>query len=188
MAAGSSSRLGRPKQLLPYNGKSLLEHCVDTAIESEASPVIVVLGANAEVLEKEVEDKKVHIAGNQEWKEGMASSVRCGINTLMHIAPGADAAIIMVCDQPFVHSSLLNELIVTQEKTGKPIVTCQYETTFGPPALFTKEIFPELLQLKGDAGARKIIEQRRKEIATVSFTKGIVDIDTEDDYKALQGT
>jgi len=180
--------LGRPKQLLPYNGKSLLEHIVDAANESEASPVIVVLGANAELLEKQVEDLKVRVVENKEWKEGMASSVRCGINTLMHIAPAVDSAIVMVCDQPFVTSSLLNQLIVTQRETGKPIVTCQYETTIGPPALFHKTIFSELLQLKGDAGARKIIEQRRHEVATVSFNKGIIDIDTEDDYKALQGT
>jgi len=149
--------------------------------------VVLVLGANAEPLEKEVEDKKIHIAVNKDWSEGMASSVRCGINTLMHIAPAVDSAIIMVCDQPFVSSSLLNQLIVTQVETGKPIVTCKYETAIGPPALFHKTVFPELLQLKGDAGARKIIEQRRNDVATVLFDKGIIDIDTEDDYKALQG-
>jgi len=177
--------LGRPKQLLPYNGKSLLEHSVDTANDSDASPVIVILGANATLLEKEIEEKKIHISENKEWKEGMASSVRCGINTLMHIAPDADAAIIMVCDQPFVSSSLLNDLIFTQKRTGKPIVTSQYEAAIGPPALFHKSVFPELLNLKGDAGARKIIEQRMNEVATVLFTKGIIDIDTEEDYKAL---
>jgi len=160
---------------------------VDTANASEASPVVLVLGANAELLEKEVEDKKIHIAVNKDWSEGMASSVRCGLNTLMHIAPVVDSAIIMVCDQPFVTSSLLNQLIVTQRQTGKPIVTSKYETAIGPPALFYKTVFPELLQLKGDAGARKIIEQRRTDVTTVPFDKGIIDIDTEDDYKALQG-
>ena len=179
--------MGRPKQLLPYNGKSLLEHSVDTANDSDASPVIVILGANATLLEKEIEEKKVHIAINKDWKEGMASSVRSGINILMHIAPDADAAIIMVCDQPFVSSSLLNELIETQRQTGKTIVTSQYETAIGPPALFHKSVFPALLTLKGDAGARKIIEQRMNEVATVLFTKGNIDIDTEADYKALPG-
>jgi len=187
LAAGSSSRLGRPKQLLPYNGKSLLEHSVDTANDSDASPVIVILGANATMLEKEIAEKKIHVTENKEWQEGMASSVRCGINTLMHIAPNADAAIIMVCDQPFVSSSLLNELIAAQKSTGKSIVTSQYATAIGPPALFYKSIFPELLKLKGDAGARKIIEQRINEIATVSFIKGNIDIDTEKDYKSLLG-
>jgi molybdenum cofactor cytidylyltransferase len=185
LAAGSSSRMGRPKQLLPYHGKSLLEHTVDTANDADADPVIVVLGASAEILEKELDEKKVHIADNQEWKEGMASSVRCGITTLLHIAPSVNGVIIMVCDQPFVSSALLNELIAVQKNTGKAIVTSQYENAIGPPALFHKSIFPELMKLKGDAGARKIMEQRSNDVATVLFKKGDIDIDTEADYRSL---
>ena len=185
LAAGSSSRMGRPKQLLPYNGKSLLEHTVDTANDTDANPVIVVLGANATMLDKEINEKKVHITENTEWGEGMASSVRCGIKTLMQIAPYSDAAIIMVCDQPFVSPALLNELIAAQKNTGKAIVTSQYNNAIGPPALFHKTVFPGLLELKGDAGARKIIEKRKTDVATVSFDKGEIDIDTEADYKAL---
>lgn len=185
LAAGSSSRLGRPKQLLPFNGKSLLEHTVDVANDSIAEPVIVILGANADMLEKEISEKKIHVEVNNEWQEGMASSVRCGITALMRVAPEADAAIIMVCDQPFVSPELLNELINQQKNTGKPIVASQYEKTIGPPALFHKTIFPELLKLKGDAGARKIIEQRKDDVATVSFKKGNIDIDTEADYKTI---
>ena len=162
-----------------------MEHAVDTANESEANPVVVVIGANAALLKKEIAEKKVHIVENSEWKEGMASSVRCGLTTLLHIAPLSDVVIIMVCDQPFVSSSLLNELIATQKKTSKPIVTSQYENAIGPPALFHKTIFPELLELKGDAGARKIIEQRSGDVATVLFKQGSIDIDTEADYKAL---
>ena len=178
--------MGRPKQLLPYNGKSLLEHAVDTANDADANPVIVVLGANAKLLEKEIDEKKVHIADNQEWKEGMASSVRCGITTLLHIAPTVDGVIIMVCDQPFVSTSLLNDLIAVQKNTGKPIVSSQYENAIGPPALFHKSIFPELMKLKGDAGARKIMEQRNNDVATVLFKQGDIDIDTEADYQSLQ--
>ncbi len=185
LAAGSSRRLGRPKQLLPYNGKSLLEHSVDTANDTDVNPVIVVLGANAAQLEKEIDGKKVHIIENKEWKEGMASSIRWGINTVIHIAPSTDAAILMVCDQPYVSAFLLNELIAAQKNTGKLIVTSQYENAFGPPALFYKTIFPELLELKGDEGARKIVEQHSNDIATVLFTQGNIDIDTEADYKAL---
>jgi molybdenum cofactor cytidylyltransferase len=144
-----------------------------------------VLGANAALLEKEIAAKKVHIIENKEWKEGMASSVRCGLSTLLQIAPSSDATIIMVCDQPFVSSSLLNELIGTQKNTGKPIVTSQYEKAIGPPALFHKTVFPELLALKGDAGARKIIEQRSNDVAKVLFIKGNIDIDTEADYNSL---
>ena len=177
--------MGRPKQLLPYNGKSLLAHPVDTANDADANPVIVVVGANAALMEKDINEKKVHVTENTEWNEGMASSVRCGIKTLLQIAPGSDAAIIMVCDQPFVSPALLNELIAEQKNTGKSIVTSQYENAIGPPALFHKTVFPELLALKGDAGARKIIEKSETDVATVSFAKGEIDIDTESDYKAL---
>ncbi|MGZ8559497.1 MAG: nucleotidyltransferase family protein [Chitinophagaceae bacterium] len=186
MAAGASSRFGRPKQLLSYHGKSLLEHTVDTASDADANPVIVVLGANAALLEKVIEEKKVHIVVNKDWNEGMASSIRCGLNTLLQIAPSSDAVILMVCDQPFVSPSLLNELIATQKNTGKPIVSCQYENTFGPPALFYKTIFADLLILKGDAGARKIVVQRSNDTATVLFARGNIDIDTEADYQGLK--
>jgi molybdenum cofactor cytidylyltransferase len=176
---------GRPKQLLPYNGKSLLEHTVDTANDTDANPVIVVLGANAALLEKVIGEKKVHIVENKEWKEGMASSIRCGLNALVHIAPSSEAVILMVCDQPHVSASLLNELIATQKKTGKPIVTSQYENSFGPPAIFHKTTFQELMQLKGDAGARKIVALHSNDTATVLFAQGNIDIDTEADYQAL---
>ena len=185
LAAGSSSRMGRPKQLLSYNGKSLLEHTIDTSIDADTNPVIVVLGANAALLEKVVDQKKVRVVVNKEWNEGMASSIRYGLNSLMHMAPLTEALILMVCDQPYVSASLLNELITTQKNTGKLIVISQYENTIGPPALFYKTMFPELMQLKGDAGARKIVEQHKSDVATVLFTQGNIDIDTEADYKAL---
>jgi molybdenum cofactor cytidylyltransferase len=185
LAAGSSARMGRPKQLLPYNGKSLLEHAVDIANDAEANPVIVVLGYNAVLMEKQIDEKKVHIVENKAWKEGMASSIRCGLNTLMHIAPLSDAVILMVCDQPYVSASLINDLIAMQKNTGKLIVTSQYENAIGPPALFYKTIFPGLLELQGQAGARKIVERYSNDVATVLFAQGNIDIDTEADYKAL---
>jgi molybdenum cofactor cytidylyltransferase len=92
----------------------------------------------------------------------------------------------MVCDQPFVSSVLLDHLISMQKNSGKLIVTSQYEDAIGPPALFHRTIFPELLQLKGDTGAKKIIEQRMNEVATVPFAEGAIDIDTEEQYKELK--
>ena len=177
--------MGKPKQLLQYEGQSLLKHAIQEAIYSIADPVIVVLGANADKFEKEISEKKVHIIENKEWEEGMASSVRAGLNTLLKINPTADAVIFMVCDQPFISSSLLNDLIVVQQETHKPIVTSNYGEAIGPPALFHKSIFKDLLQLKGDAGARKIIQQYSDDVATVLFPEGSIDIDTENDYEEL---
>jgi len=170
---------------LQYRGKTLLKHAVHEAAIANVNAVVVVLGKNADLLAKEIDGKKVNVVENKEWEEGMASSVRSGLNTLLQNKPAIDGVIFMVCDQPHISASILNELITTQQKTGKPIVTCNYGDTIGPPALFHKSFFSELVKLKGDAGARKIIQQNMDEVATVLFPHGKIDIDTEADYNAL---
>jgi molybdenum cofactor cytidylyltransferase len=186
LAAGSSSRLGEPKQLVKHDGKNLLQTTIDAAVNSDAAPVIVVLGANAEQVSGEINKSNVHIAINSDWEEGMASSVRIGLNELLFISPSIEAVILMVCDQPYISTDLVNQLINEQKKTGKPIVTCNYGASTGPPALFDRSLFIELMQLKGDIGARKIIRHHSNEIATISFAKGKIDIDTKEDYNALR--
>ena len=177
--------MGEPKQLLKYHGHSLLSHTLQEAVNANEGTVIVVLGANANVLAKEINNKEVSIVENKEWQEGMAASVRTGIEALQKINPSVDGAILMVCDQPFLSAALLNELVNKQRETGKPVVTCNYGEAIGPPALFHKTFFPELMKLKGDAGARKIIQQHSDEVATVLFPEGSFDIDTRKDYEEL---
>ena len=188
LAAGASIRMGKPKQLLQYKGKNLLQHVAEAAVNSNANNVIVVLGANSDLVAKEIDKLKFHVIVNAEWEEGMASSVRIGLKTLQKLSPATEGVIFMVCDQPFVTSFVLNDLIDTQSATGKAIVTCNYGETIGPPALFHKSLFPELMQLRGDAGARKIIQQHGNDVATVLFKKGKIDIDTKEDYEALQNS
>jgi molybdenum cofactor cytidylyltransferase len=185
LAAGASTRLGSPKQLLLHKGKSLLKHAVEEAMNSQAKSVVVVLGANAGILLKEINETRVTLVKNAEWQEGMASSIRAGLNTLIKNSVSAEAVILMVCDQPFVSAAVLNDLISTQQKTGKSIVACNYGEAIGPPALFHQSLFDELIQLEGDVGARKIILQHSGEVATVYFPQGKIDIDTEADYNAL---
>ena len=185
LAAGASTRLGKAKQLLKYKGKSLLQHAIDAAINSTAHPVVVVLGANADRVLKDIDKSKTNVVVNTEWEEGMASSLRNGLNELLFIEPSTDAVIFMVCDQPHVSADVLNALVKSQQETGKLIVTCSYGEAMGPPALFSKSLFHELMQLKGDAGARKVIELHYTDVATISFEKGKIDIDTEADYNAL---
>ena len=165
-----------------------MQHSIDAAANSNVQAVVIVLGSNADSIAKEIDKKNAHIVRNSEWEEGMASSVRNGLSTLQQILPSTGAVIFMVCDQPFVSASLVNDLIDTQKETGKPIVTSDYGEAVGPPALFCKPLFNELMRLKGDAGAKKIIQQHGDEVATVSFTKGKIDIDTNEDYEALAGS
>ena len=188
LAAGSSSRLGRPKQLLSYDGQTLLQHTVQVASASNAHPVVVVLGANAEMIRDHIKDLDVVLVDNPDWQEGMASSIRSGINSFTEFARDAEGIILMVCDQPHVTSSLLNEIITAHKRTGKPIVASSYEATFGPPVFFHRSLFDELLQLKGDIGARSIVRQHTDEVEVTPFPEGVFDIDTEADFKKLSGS
>lgn len=184
LAAGASSRLGQPKQLLPYNHKTLLQHTLYAAAHSTAATVVVVLGAHASLVNKEI-PKCAHIVVNTHWQEGMASSIRCGL-TLLMATPGIDGAIIMLCDQPYVSSELLDELIHTAGRTGKDIIASSYNDTLGVPALFRKNMFPHLLALSGDGGAKPIIQKHMHSVYSIPFSKGEIDIDTLEQYVALQ--
>lgn len=162
-----------------------MQHGVQVAIDTRIKPIITVLGANAGMLMKEVENKEVQVIVNNLWTEGMASSIRCGLKKLLEIAPGADAAIFMVCDQPFVTSKLIEELVAKYKETGKPVIASYYENSMGTPALFDKTIFAALLLLKGDTGAKKIMKENPHQVTTVNFPLGNIDIDTNEDYKRL---
>lgn len=185
LAAGESSRLGRPKQLLLYEGRPLLQHAVQVANESGADPVIVVLGADAETIKKEIDDPGVSVVENIDWNEGMASSIRCGLKLFTQINHSPEGIILMVCDQPFVTASLLKDLMSVHQQSGKPIVACSYDNTFGPPVFFHHTFFEELLELKGDVGARAIILHHTADVEVIPFPKGTYDVDTETDYERI---
>ena len=186
LAAGVSTRMGSPKQLLAYKGQNLLRHSVDTALETGCQSVFVVLGANMELLKKELKDKPVIIIENKNWEEGMASSIRSALQNITGTILRPDCIIFMVCDQPFVNSSLLLNLLEKKQQTGMPIVASSYGDKMGTPALFHKSFFSALMELKGDKGAGKLISDNADKVATVSFPQGITDIDTEEDYELLK--
>ena len=159
---------------------------VSAAISSRLNPIIVVVGAHATLITGEISENNVHVVQNQNWEEGIASSIRCGIQALGKLDPASDATFLMVCDQPHITSSLLNDMLDAQRKTGKPIVAAHYSGIAGTPALFHKKFFPELLSLKGDKGAAKILKQQTDQVALVFFPLGAIDIDTAGDYEMLK--
>ncbi|QNA46731.1 nucleotidyltransferase family protein [Lacibacter sediminis] len=185
LAAGASSRLGSPKQLLAYSGATLLQHSIDAAQSSDASSVLVVLGANADLIKSEIGHTAANVVVNPEWKEGMASTIRCGLQTLVEMHPETEALIFMVADQPFVTAALLNNLMELNRNEQRSIVASKYGSTFGTPVLFTKRFFPELMELTGDVGAKSLVRKYMDEATFVSFPKGEIDIDTVEDYKNL---
>ena len=184
LAAGQSARMGQPKQKLLYKGESLLQHAVHAALNSTCRPVIVILGAYAATISADIEGEPVVVIHNPNWEEGMASSIRAGI---MELEKDDDitGAIIMLCDQPFVDAALINTLIEQKEKTDKGIVACNYGDTVGVPVFFDRKYFAELLLLQGHDGAKKLLHLFKKDVITIPFALGKVDIDTIKDYENL---
>jgi molybdenum cofactor cytidylyltransferase len=184
LAAGSSSRLGFPKQNLLYKGKTLLELAVEVGLKSECGSVTVVLGANTEKIEPGIKQNNITIIQNPDWAEGMASSIITAIHSIEK-KTAIDSVIIMLCDQPFVNRALIDSIIYKQQETGKSIVACAYKGTVGVPVLFKRFLFAELLSLQGQEGAKKILQAHPGDIATIPFEKGGIDIDTIADYEEL---
>lgn len=154
------------------------------ALASAARTVLVVTGASS--FGKEIKDNRLEFIRNTKWQEGMASSIRCGLNFLLERDPHLANVLFMVCDQPFVSAALLNDLITTRNKTGKLIVASEYQSVKGIPAIFAKDLFPALLLLQGDTGAKKLIAQYAHETAVIPFPGGEIDIDTAADYAHLR--
>ena len=180
LAAGKSGRMGLPKQLLPIKGKSLLQRTIDQAGASKASDVCIVLGAEAAEIQKKIREGSFRIVMNHHWTEGMSSSIRAGISALPE---SIEAAIISLCDQPFLSSQIFDVLIDTFATSHKSIVTCEFDGSVGPPVLFSRIHFPQLSSLEGDAGAKRIVLQHEEDVARVPFPLGSVDLDTAEDYK-----
>jgi molybdenum cofactor cytidylyltransferase len=189
LAAGASTRYGQPKQLLPFQGRSLIRHAVASALETDCRSITVVTGANAESAEAELIGLPILIARNEDWEQGMGASIRCGLQAMLDAeAAGTlptDAVILMLCDQPFVTPAFLDDLIYAHLANGKDIVASKYNGTVGVPVLFSRKMYPELLATPSHAGAKKLIQQFPEKTYTISFEKGSIDVDTPEDYKSL---
>lgn len=184
LAAGDSSRLGRPKQLLPFGGKVFLAHIVDEALEATLEPVVVVTGAYATEIDESLKDRPVTIVYNPRWKEGMASGIVAGLTKLSSVQPDLRGLIIAVCDQPYLSAPLLRELAEQFTLSGKGLVACAYDGTLGTPVLFGSRYFGELSALSGAEGAKKLLKAHADDVTAIPFPKGSIDIDTEEDWKA----
>ncbi|QJD97238.1 nucleotidyltransferase family protein [Mucilaginibacter robiniae] len=185
LAAGASSRMGQPKQKLVYQQQTLLQRAVAAALASNGLPVIVVLGANYEAVQPDIAEQPVQIIHNADWEQGMASSIQSGLRYLQEKCNQIDSILLMLCDQPFVDSALLNQLINQQMVNEASIVACAYQNTLGAPVLFSKAYFPELLALQWQEGAKKLLMKYRDQVKAFPFPKGSVDVDTPDDYQDL---
>ena len=185
LAAGNSTRLGRPKQMLQYKQSTLLKNTVSEALKVENSFVIVVTGSNHDLIEEELNSEEIHFIFNADWENGMASSIIKGIEKLLVLDSNCEQCILAVCDQPFVTNSVFENLIFESETTKKGIAASAYSETLGTPVLFHQKYFKELQELKGQEGAKKIIKKYIDDVVSVPFERGNIDIDTEEDYSKL---
>ncbi len=182
LAAGGSTRFGPPKQLLPFRGKPLIRCLVEVAIQSKSKATYVVLGAQANKIQTELANLPATVVHNADWQEGIASSIRAGITA---IPPDCTAALLLVIDQPFLTTALLDSIIDRHLATRAPVVACSYANTVGVPALFDRTLFPELLSLQGDRGAKRVILAHAEEAETIPWPDGAVDIDIVEDRSKL---
>ncbi len=180
LAAGSSSRLGRPKQLLPYAGVTLLRHAVLTALEAALGPVIVVLGCHEAECRAALGGLVVQALSNDRWPEGMGSSLACGMQAV-HEAEHR-AVLVMLCDQPRVTSGDLRTLAA--HLADATMVASSYRDTLGPPALFAATHFARLRALQGAQGARALFRDQ-PDLITVPCDHAAFDVDVEADMRVL---
>lgn len=185
LAAGGSSRLGSPKQLLQYKRQSLLKKIVGIAVQVAPNNSLVVIGAEKESMQKELLQTGIAIAVNINWQQGMSTSIKIGLTQLLKSNAALDGCIFSVCDQPFITAGLLQNLIKKHQESSKGIIAAAYASTAGTPVLLDKKYFAELMHLQNDEGAKKILHKYNHDLATISFEGGEVDIDTKEDYKKL---
>jgi CTP:molybdopterin cytidylyltransferase MocA len=182
LAAGASTRFGSPKQLVRIAGRPLLHTAVTRASEVTGSALIVVLGSGAAELGALQKHSPGSIVINQEWREGLASSIRAGIARLPLTCAGA---LLLLADQAAVSADDLKRLAGTWRKQPQYIAAALYSGTVGVPAIFPRSLFPELTQLRGDAGARALLRRNAARVVRVPMPSAAIDVDTPEDLLAI---
>ena len=191
LAAGSSSRMthGQHKLLLPLGERPVLSHVVEAALQSQATPVIVVLGHQssqvAAALSSYTNHNKLNVQENPDYRAGMSTSLRTGIQALAQY-PDCAAALVMLGDQPFVSMQLINRLLSARQKSGKRIIAPCYHGKRGNPVLFDASLFSELAAVSGDEGGRSVIMRHADEVEQIELSDAVAqhDVDTWEAYQA----
>lgn len=182
LAAGGSSRMGRPKPLLPIGGEPMLRRVVTRALDSSARPVLVVLGSSEDDVRPALDGLDCEIVSNPRWRDGQGTSVAVGVRRLRSSWPSIDAALFLLGDQPLVSTATI-EAFLRARGEGARLAASERDGRLEAPALFSSDFFDELEGLSGDAGARAILRSHRAEAVAISLPAGEgTDIDTPEDY------
>jgi len=184
LAAGSSSRLGQPKQLVKHNGVGLLEGVISTIQSTDlVREILVVLGAHQETIQPMIKDARVRIVVNSDWQNGMGTSLKKGMASLTR-TPMADKVLITVCDMPGVNKTLLQRLIIKHQR-GRISASEYPDGRMGTPAVFCDSYIKMLSEIPAQEGARKFLQDHQQLTDCIPFDLGYWDIDTPEDLATL---
>lgn len=185
LAAGASTRLGRPKQLIHLHGESMLRRTARLALDAGCSPVLAVLGFEAERMRQELRGLDATAVINPDWPTGMGSSLRYGMQALQQEKPIPERTLLLLCDQPRLSLDLLLSLLKKNDAENFWITASSYAGRQGVPAIFCRPLYAALQSVEGDKGARQIIQQHPDHLAAIDFPEGAIDIDTIEDLNAI---
>jgi molybdenum cofactor cytidylyltransferase len=182
---------GRHKLLLPLGDRPVIAHVLDTVLASQASPILLVLGHQAEnmraALAPYLTNPRVLFIENKQYREGMSTSLHAALRELPRSAPESTSALVILGDQPLLSSAILDTLITTRQTTGKPIIAPLYEGQRGNPVLFARDLYLELLEVRGDEGGRMVIARHREDVEAIEIgsKRASYDVDTWETYQAV---
>jgi molybdenum cofactor cytidylyltransferase len=187
LAAGTSTRMGRAKQLLPLGGSTVLARTIDNVRSAGLVEIVLVLGASAEAIRRQLPQsllKGLKVVVNRAYAQGMASSLREGLSAL---DPQCAAALIVLGDQPLVRPQTLQQIMAGYHRSGAQIVIPSHQGKRGNPVLLSRQLFPEAMALEGDTGCRAIFANHLDAIFKVEVEDPgiLLDVDDQDDYDRL---
>lgn len=185
LAAGSSSRLGQPKQLVSFKGKPLLQHMIDQLAAFDFGAKMIVLGAHDTLIKNTIVAEGFELLYHSAWQQGIGSSIRFGTRSILKTQPQLRNLLLLLSDQPLVNTALIRQLLERQTHHESGITACVYGSIIGVPAVFAAPFFADLQQLTGDTGARKIILSHGDQVQMVPFEGGAFDIDRPADLDRL---
>jgi len=185
LAAGGSSRMGQPKQLLPWGSQTLIEHQIQT-LQATGNPVNVVLGSNSNLVIPVIEKYPANIILNTNWESGMGSSISLGIDQIIQKFPDAKGVLITLLDQPLITTSYIKKMLVTYQPNSQQILVSHSASGWtGVPVLFDKCYFKELSELRNEEGAKKIVRRHEENVILLDGGELLEDMDTPQTYQQL---